>query len=145
MKAKFSQSCLECHFLTKELYVEKVNKPYRSNLKVVEREKIRKHDFLWVREAESLCCHFGVWDEGVKRLKDEERYKEIVETNREKYCFFWKYRPGMLFKAAEVLQRRDEERREASRDRKLTIWGLWIAATGLFISAILQIINFVKN
>ena len=145
IKSKINQSCVECHFLIKEMHVERVSTPYQFSLKMLERDKIKKHDFSWLRETDTLCCHFGVWDEGVRRLNDEEKYKEIVETNREEFCFFWRYRPGMLFRAAEILQKRTEERRESSWERNLTICGLWIAAVALVINVILEIINLIKN
>jgi hypothetical protein len=37
----------------------------------------------------------------------------------------------MLLPAAEILQKREADNREASRDRKRAVIGLWIAASGL--------------
>jgi len=119
------KACVDCHFLTKTL--ERRRLLVRSQ----ERESMRKGDYSSF-ERHSLSCYFGVWDEGL-RFEEERRHELITKTNREDYCFFWKYRPGMLLPAAERLQKREADRREAARDRKLTLWGLWIAAIALIL------------
>ena len=94
-----------------------------------------------MRKYESLCCHFGVWDEGVKKLDNKERYETIVKKNRKNFCFFWEYRHGMLFQAAETLQKREEDRWVRRKERIIAIIGLWIAAIGLLANVIIKIIR----
>jgi hypothetical protein len=69
----------------------------------------------------------------------------IVEADRKDYCFFFQDQPGMLNQAAETLQKRREKTREASHDRRLTMWGLWLAVIALFLNTILTIIGFSVN
>ena len=96
------------------------------------------NDFSWIRETESLNCHFGVWDEGYEP-GNEKRFERIVNTERKDFCFYWRHRPGMLLPAAETLQKREAESKEAARDRKLALVGLWIAALALFADVILRL------
>ena len=44
----------------------------------------------------------------------------------------------MFFPAAEVLQKREADNRESSRDRLLTIIGLWIAAIALAVGVVIE-------
>jgi hypothetical protein len=99
-----------------------------------------------------LCCFFNVWDRQRKILPQEKldisnqktiEYlkKEINQTPRENYCFFWKYRPGMSFEAAQVLQKRESDNREASKDRKYTEKSLRMAMVAIIVTAILGVAN----
>jgi hypothetical protein len=125
-------SCINCHFFTKE---------YNQNsLEILdaERESIKKDDFTPIKDHYSLCCHYGVWDEG-HNFDKRSRYKVIVQTNREDSCFFFKHRPGMFLPAARILYEKEAMLRETSQERKLTLIGIWIAAIALIINAILGI------
>ena len=88
-------------------------------------------------------CAYGVWDQGynfdMSKIQDE-----LVEKDRKNFCFFWKYRPGMFLPAAKILQEREAQARDSSKDRKLTIWGLWIAATALGVNVYLQLAQAAK-
>lgn len=95
-----------------------------------EREAISRQSYSGIRDHYALACHFGVWDEG-HNLAPDSRQQIIVQMNRQNYCFFWPHRPGMLLPAAEVLQKREADNQEASRDRRYTLIGLWIAAFAL--------------
>lgn len=101
----------------------------------------RKNDFSWVNRLESLQCHFKVWSEGATS-KDFDRFETIAKKNRKGACFFFPYHPDMLLPAAEILQKRQAESNDASIDRRLTIWGLWIAAIALVSSTIVGILQF---
>jgi hypothetical protein len=110
-----------------------------------ERGRARSGDFGWAPEGTQgsyniLGCHMGVWmgTDNPNQGK-ADRYEVIVETDRRGSCFFWPYHPHMRFEAAETLQKREYEAREAARDRRHTIWGLWIAGTGLVANAVVGI------
>lgn len=138
MVGKSKQACVDCHFLIRHCG------PEGPRIVLEERRAIRKHDYSWLGSDFLLGCHFSVWDEP-SRSDQETRDQIILETDRRASCFFWKYRPGMLVKAAEVLQNREAERREASRDRRLTCIGLWIAAIALLVGAIPEIIKLLAS
>jgi hypothetical protein len=128
MKKSARKACINCHFLVK------IYEGHSFEIRPQEREAVRRQDYS-AFEHYALACHFGVWDEGFNFDK-EYRQKIIVETDRRDYCFFWKHRPGMLLPAAEALQKREADNREASRDRRLTLFGLWIAAIALVLDFI---------
>jgi hypothetical protein len=51
------------------------------------------------------------------------------------------FHPGLLFPAAEELQRRESAAAEARKERRLTVIGLWIAAAALLVGAIIDVIE----
>ena len=67
-------NCLNCHFLAKAYYPDSGGEPFKFSLKKEERNKIKKNDFTWVRKSDSLFCFHGVWDEGLGRLNENDRY-----------------------------------------------------------------------
>ena len=135
MRGRSKQSCVDCHFLMKQ------SNPHKFGATDRDREAIKNQDYSPFTHM-SLGCYFGVWDEGYN-FATERRHEVIVETNRKNYCFFWKYRPGMLFPAAEVLQKREADNQEAARDRKLTLIGLFIAAVALVVNALLEVARII--
>lgn len=136
MQAK--QTCVDCHFFVKE---SRSTGPATFVVTSADRELSRKGDYSWHKEYYAIACHLGVWDEGVSGYDSSRRHEIVAETERRNFCFFWPHRPGMLLPAAKVLQEREAATREASRDRKLTIIGLWIAAIALLAQLILNIIG----
>ena len=108
------------------------------------RKKIKNRDISWVPEHKTLCCYFGVWDEGIGRIRDSY-YEILVQTNRNNQCFFRKYQEGMLIPAAERLQKQETENRQAKIDRRLTIIGLWVAAFGILASALFAYLNYINE
>ena len=124
------QECADCHFLVKTTFVP----PAERIVQIVgesDRSAARDGDFGWVREIDALSCYFGVWDEGHSSCDVSQRPVVIAGTDRRNFCFFWGHRPGMFLPAAKVLQEREARLHEARRDRRLTLWGLWIAAAAL--------------
>lgn len=100
----------------------------------------KRNDYSWHqrrKQAYNLECAMEVWTEGYN-FEDSTRHEWLVETERRGFCFFWQFRPGMLIPAAKLLQQREAEAKDARRDRRLTIWGLWIAAAALMIDALLR-------
>ena len=140
------QSCVNCHFFAKRIPATGGTSIYHPT--PPERESARNGNYGWVRPREDypqvLCCQKGVWDEGYHFDKDR-RHEEIVARDRKDFCFFLKYHEGMLFPAGQELERRQRELREASRDRRLTIWGLFIAAIALVANLIVSIVQLCRN
>lgn len=60
-------------------------------------------DLSWQRQNESLCCHRGIWDEGVG-FPESSKMEQVAGLNRRNLCYFFPYQPGMLLSAAEKLQ-----------------------------------------
>src|SRR5207244_9177831 len=55
------------------------------------------------------------------------------------------YRQGMMIPAAKALQEREAQARDASRDRRLTIAGLWIAALALLANVGLKLVEQLRS
>ncbi len=143
MRLKTKQSCVDCHFFMRK------NGQCSGNLEEIkepERKSLRQGGDPWAARNCELSCSFGVWDEGLDFFDFLEaiRYQVIVETNRRGFCFWWKYHPGMLLPAAKILQEREAKDRDAARDRRLTLCGLWIAAIALVINVWLTLAQKLK-
>ena len=132
------QVCVDCHFLVKEARTLPADRVPVLEISREHRDLARKGDYTWLQDHYSLCCHFGVWDEG-HNFDIRQRHQVIAEQDRRNFCFFWRHRPGMFLPAAKILQQREAELRESSRDRKLTIVGLWIAALALLADVWLRL------
>jgi hypothetical protein len=131
------RACVDCHFFVNEITAN-AGKHSRYHVTAGHRRLARDRDFSWVKDHTVICCDFGVWDSGYG-LPDSDRTSTIVDTDRTNQCFFWPYCPGMLIPAGRTLQQREAAAKESSRDRRLTIWGLWIAAVALVVNAVLQL------
>ena len=108
-----------------------------------ERRQLQANDFSLVADNNVVPgCQMKVWTSvwPVDKIKLAE---EVFTTDRKNFCFYWPYRRGMAFPAAETLQKRAAENREAAHDRKLVIYGLWLAAFALFVQAIFAVIGLV--
>lgn len=136
MHAKPKQACVNCHFFVKEARGLR-NGPVTLEVTETDRELCRAGDYSWHKDHYAIACHFAVWDEG-HNFDMSRRHEVVVETDRQNFCFFWKHRPGMLLPAARVLQEREAQARDASRDRRLTIVGLFIAAIALLVDVLLR-------
>jgi hypothetical protein len=130
-------ACINCHF-----FVKYSNSPSGKHIiNKDERKKIREGE---VSRDFGLCCDFGVWDEGFNF--DKTKIQEILlKKDRQDFCFYWAYRPNMLTPAAKILQERETINRETSRERRLTILGLWIAALALVVDVFLRIVEFMST
>ena len=137
-----SQTCARCHFWIQRYIPNHGAKEFVLPVSSEDREQAMKRDFSWVLDSSALACSRKVWDEGFEFDKSK-RYEELVQRNRKDFCFFLRYRPGMLLPAAETLQARQTELQDASRDRRLTMFGLWIAAVALLVSAVLGVFQLV--
>ncbi len=137
MRLRSKQTCVDCHFFVKEVR-DTAGAPYTLTVTADERALARKGDYTWHKSHLAICCSFGVWDEG-HMFDMAKRHEVIVETERRNFCFFWRYRAGMMLPAAKTLQEREAQQREATIDRRLTVWGLWIAAAALLASVYMQV------
>ena len=117
-------NCKHCHFLSKE------NRPDSFSLSKIDRENPGN-----IPAYYSLKCWMGVWDEGVAP-HTISRDDTISKVNRKNKCFFWPHSPNMLFKAAEVLQKREAEYEQMKRSNLYTRIGLWVAAIALLFGAV---------
>lgn len=116
-------TCINCHFLSKEV---------QSNSFSLSKEERRDPEKIPAHY--SLKCWMGVWDEGVAP-HSVSRKESILRINRKRMCFFWPHSLNMLFKAAEVIQKREAEYEQMKRSNLYTRIGLWVAAIGLLFGA----------
>ena len=128
------QICRNCHFLCKE-NIDDAGKVYKNLITEREREKVKKGEINFISDHYSLNCYLGVWDEGVIPGK-QNRLNIVNGIKRNGECFFFPYNQKMLFKAAEELQKRKQENEQLKRSNLYTRIGLWIAAIGLLLTAI---------
>jgi hypothetical protein len=131
------QYCVDCHFFVEELPTQS-GQPFTCEIHTSDRKEVRNNDFSWKSSESRLACSFDVWKDNY-HSEGTDRQKQIVETNRRDFCFWWPYHPGMLIPAAKILQERKSKERESSRGSRLTIWGLWIASLALIANIWLTI------
>ena len=131
--------CTNCHFFAKE-YRDNNGTAYTNSLSKEERDKAKQGKKDFVSDSYSLNCYMGVWDEGVSPDL-ENRIHRVVKLNREDKCFFFSYDPSMLFKAAQELQRREQEYHRITKSNMYTRIGLWIASGALLINALIGLMR----
>ena len=143
MRLKPKQSCVDCHF-----FVIKVRDPAVKprSIEKIERDKARKEDYSWIdcNRGSLPACYFGVWYKDYYKSGLKEYHQLIVEKDQADSCFWWKYHPAMRPEAASILQEREAKNRDAARDRRLTLYGLWIAAIALVINVWLTLAQKLK-
>ena len=133
------QACVDCHFFVKEYREENTGRPLSFEIKQEDRDLCRRDDYSWHLDHYAVKCDFGVWSQGYN-FDSRGRHRIIVEAERAGKCFFWPWQPAMLLPAARVLQEREAADKAASKDRRLTIVGLWIAAIALAADVILRLL-----
>lgn len=137
--AQPQQVCINCHFFVK--YSNNLSGNRTINMGNDERNKIRNGE---LSRDFGLRCDFGVWDEGFNFEKTKVQ-EILLKTDRQDFCFYWKYRPNMLIPAAKILQERESVNRETLRERRLTIFGIWIAALALLLDVVLKTLEFIST
>lgn len=100
MTRTVKQACVDCHYFKKH----NASNP-NSIINHHQREAIRKKDFSWLNDAFALCCHRGIWDEGIDPELVNKR-NEIIDKERKDTCFFYEFTSGMTFQAAQDLQKK---------------------------------------
>jgi hypothetical protein len=139
MTDRVSQNCVNCHFLQKWAY-GKGGEEQKVIVEGMERQNVATHTF-WARGGGGdLECYFGVWDGGSDFAR-QVGYKEVVQTDRRDFCFFWPYRPNMGVKAAEILQERAARQRYTGRLQFRIIVALYVVAGALALDIILRVIG----
>jgi hypothetical protein len=133
--------CRNCHFLSKEHREENTGRVLVFSLSAQEREKATTAPQEMVAPYYSLNCHLGVWDEGISG-QTQERNSTVNLVPRASGCFFFPYRPAMLFDAARELQKRADENQQMKRSNLYTRIGLWVAAGALAVNAL---VAYFKN
>jgi len=143
MEKHLRQACVDCHFFVNrsEIVTAVGTQIFNSPVEDTEREAARRNDFEWAREdidSTGLQCHFLVWHASTA---PGGYFQTIIKTERKGFCFFWPYHPGMLLAAAETLQRREVEDEKTQGERRLTRWGVWIAAGALLVNLIYPLLK----
>jgi hypothetical protein len=124
--------CVNCHFFSKKT-PDPANDLERS---ISEEDRGRlMTNVLSLTDNVLLGCQMKVWS-AVHPPDKTKLTEEIFTTRRKDVCFYWPYRRGMAFPAAQILQKREAENRDAAHDRKLVIYGLWIAAIATAVQAL---------
>ncbi len=133
--SNMKHNCNNCHFLSKE-YVED-NTGRRLNFAVSEedRKQIEIQKKNPIKAWYSTECHMGVWREGATK---KENFFELVVKKKRNNCFFFPYQGDMQFKAAEVLQKREQDNKELKQSNMYTRIGLWVAAGALLLNALIN-------
>ena len=111
---------------------------------------------LVVGKGFKLACYHGVWDlDYVTEDAAQEltaKFAETLTRERGYSCFFYSHTPGMSFPAAEELEGRQADRREAEADRRLTRKSLrqsrkafLVAVVALAVSIVATVANLLWN
>jgi hypothetical protein len=139
MTDRATQTCVNCHFLQKWAY-GKSGEEQKVIVEGMERQTIARH-MHWARGGGGeLECYFGVW-EGGSDFAREVGYKEVVQTDRRDFCFFWPYRANLGVKAAEILQERAARWRHTGRLQLHNTVALYVVAGALVLDIILRVIG----
>lgn len=85
----------------------------------------------------SLACFQNVWDDFNRHDNTSTELRTRLTKERGETCFYYPYAPGMFFPAAAELERRQADRHEAQRDRKVGMWGIIIGLVGVVLGALL--------
>jgi hypothetical protein len=128
------QACINCHFLQEQLTYESVDTDSDDRIQLI------KGTFRKYESDDYFFCHFLVWSEGYESQRIEH-IKNLIETDRRGFCFFWPYHPGMMMPAAETLQKRAVESAETEKNRRLTRRSIWIAGIALAANVVWNILN----
>ncbi len=139
---KMNEICRNCHFFAQTLPPEGRGPRYVFSLSTERRAACARSEFKDDDPFYSLSCHRGVWDEGLKHPSFDFDH-EINKKDRKNFCYFFPHHEGMLFPAAIELQKRKEEYRELRMSNLYTRIGLYVAAAGLFASAIVEILRYI--
>ena len=95
-------TCTSCHYFVRVHHSER-SQPFTLEIGRENRSRSNYGDLTWQRETEALCCHRGVWDEGVG-FPESSKLEQVAKLNRKNFCYHMPYQPGMLLPAAEKLQ-----------------------------------------
>ena len=127
----FKKTCTTCHYFTRVHHLEN-GTHHTVEVNPDLRKRTANGDLSWQRESESICCHRGIWDEGVG-FPESSKLEQTNKLNRHNKCYYLPYQPGMLLPAAEKLQdARITQIRELQRIR-FAVYGLVLTIAGLIV------------
>jgi hypothetical protein len=130
----FKQTCANCHYFVRIHHSERGDH-FTLEIGRENRKRASQSDLGWQKEGESLCCHRGIWDEGVG-FPETSKQEQIAQLNRKNACYFMPYQPGMLLPAAEKLQdARLVQNRELQKIR-FALYALALSVLGLVVKLI---------
>jgi hypothetical protein len=136
------KNCVNCHFLAKKTLL-KDNNSISDSISSEERVKLKSQKVKPTFDLyTTTLCHKGVWDEGI--LPHQDYYSSTVSKSRNS-CFFFSHKESMLFKAADELQKREDERVKFHRSNKYSVIALWIAGLALVANAVIGIIRLTSS
>ena len=95
-------TCASCHYFVRVHHGER-SQPFTLEIGRDNRRRSSAGDFTWQKETEAVCCHRGIWDEGVG-FPESSKLEQVAHLNRKNLCYYMPYQPGMLLPAAEKLQ-----------------------------------------
>ncbi len=116
-KSMPERCCRKCHFLV-AVIEGKMNE--NRSLSAEDREKLLAGEAVGaiVGSQHGLGCHLGCW---IRHRSDTpDMIKDIITKPRRDTCFYHAHAPGIAMGAAEVLEKREADLREAERDRLFT-------------------------
>jgi hypothetical protein len=131
------QICLNCEFLLVCISSTTAFGPVTEerHLSVTEVSRLRQGDG---RKAVlgngRLMCARHVWAVTPVDSQTDDTMQLILEQPRDDSCFFYPRSRGIQRAAAEELERRAADRREAEKDRQLTRWAFYVALGALIVS-----------
>ncbi|MBT3066814.1 hypothetical protein [Rhodoferax sp. U11-2br] len=132
----FKKTCATCHYFTRVHHQENGNH-YSLEISREFRKRAATGDLSWQRDSESICCHRGVWDEGVG-FPESSKLEQVRKLNRRNKCYYIPYQPGMLLSAAEKLQdARLLQTRELQKIR-FAVYGLTLTIVGLIVKLLTE-------
>lgn len=143
MECKKATCCRDCHFLMKwdrSADGGEIKMPISVN----ERARLARGEpaETVVGTNYSLACFHDVWDWANRRSDSENDLVRVITLERGESCFAYPHTPGMFFPAAAELERRQADRREAQRDRRLTktqiVVGIVVAVLCVWLGSYLQ-------
>ena len=135
------KNCVNCMYLITG-YPKGRFDERESCLGEYERDKIRNKDFSWKINERDLSCHYGVWSELLEEvIPNFATFEEL--TKERKICLFYPFSNELLLPGAVELQKHEAEYKAKSSSNRYTTIGLFIAAAGLLLNSIIQIIRLV--
>jgi hypothetical protein len=138
--AEKTARCVNCHFLGANSHSRQHGESF-IEIGTNERESLKSGAKTTIPYG-YLYCYHNIWSARNKG-KNDNTSKLIREVDREKSCFFWNYSPDMMPEAVATLQKRDADRAQLATERRLTTFGLLLAAVALSFTACFSLINIV--
>jgi hypothetical protein len=103
--------CYNCHFLCSG---EKDSSTTPGEVKEEKREKLING-----KCENTFSCYHRIWSINLNNTERQKDVHDLIKEDRKDDCFFYPYIPRISFSAAETLERREANRREAEKDREV--------------------------